>query len=682
MLAPLRLVAVAFLVGLLGAHPSDAKPAACGGGRYLLSGSALSGAPAAPSSSVVTIASTGVVIPDVCPEIRPKTLRGNRAGVTKLKVVWPSCEGFTGRVKLTAKLTESCNRLEGKVKAKKFKRPVTALLSRCGDAILDRDGGELCEPPGTDICTAACEPNFTDISLTNASVAPLSGLPVTLNGMLVLAPDSDLSGEIAVTYGSGGSATILATSDGTFSVHVGGTVLDLLADYGESVAVDGIPTRVEDALEAFATDAGSGLDPSQWTPVGQATLALLGLVNTPEFKANAEIARTLGNISPAVASSRRQIMPLSEDPGELLYRASIFCKASVYSASAAVLTILAGGCIGLTAACVGAAVTNVLTLGPIAIACAPLYVICTGGGVLTTDKVYDIVAEEWKRSPCEGGEESVYPYCSSRGTCSAGRCGVVEEPFGGNRCRCVASDACGSSAPACGGKCPGGQTCQHFDFAPGFSEHVPRHGYCLCKGAITVTINAPGGGTVYTDSVTVIGSVLDAQPGTSVEISVNGTVQATAAVDGSGGFSANVPLEKRYTAADLTLSSPSLHVQTCGAQSVPATLTPSKGQDEVRNVIGAKVVGDDAAPTTVSVTHGVLVSRFEVTWNTCPPLNKNEGRSVGIGDVSLEVGTVDCGVQPPGGFTATCSVTTSVDTSVGTLSVESTWSFDVPTPCP
>ena len=67
-----------------------------------------------------------------------------------------------------------------------------------------------------------------------------------------------------------------------------------------------------------------------------------------------------------------------------------------------------------------------------------------------------------------------------------------------------------------------------------------------------------------------------------------------------------------------------------------------------------------------------------MTWNTCPPLNKNEFvDGVLAAGQFFQVGTVDCGVTDPGGFINSCSVTASVDTSAGTVEDNATWSFNV-----
>ena len=83
----------------------------------------------------------------------------------------------------------------------------------------------------------------------------------------------------------------------------------------------------------------------------------------------------------------------------------------------------------------------------------------------------------------------------------------------------------------------------------------------------------------------------------------------------------------------------------------------------------------------VVVFNTVLVDQFRVEWLSCPPINKNEPLSFELGaGQSVSVGTVSCGVQS-GGFCQTCSVRASARTSLGTVSSNSTWAFNVK-PCP
>jgi hypothetical protein len=100
----------------------------------------------------------------------------------------------------------------------------------------------------------------------------------------------------------------------------------------------------------------------------------------------------------------------------------------------------------------------------------------------------------------------------------------------------------------------------------------------------------------------------------------------------------------------------------------------------VTNVITVNVAGA-SPPLTASATvfHAVRVTRFRVNWNTCPPLNKDEALDMVLAaGQSVRVGTVDCGTDAPVVPPVNCSVTSSVDTSVGGIDDDATWTFDVP----
>jgi len=201
----------------------------------------------------------------------------------------------------------------------------------------------------------------------------------------------------------------------------------------------------------------------------------------------------------------------------------------------------------------------------------------------------------------------------------------------------------------------------------------------------TIVLSSPADkSTVTDDSVVVSGTVAPVPPGATVAISMNGTPTLSAPVDGAGSFSVSVPLAKKATLLDLTYSNPNLSITTCGPRSTDVTVGNGKSLADVTNLIGVGVPGANP-PITASATvyHAVRITGFRVTWTDCPPLNKDESRDVVLtAGQTVTVGTVNCGVRDPGGFSATCSVTASIDTSVGGLDPEAIWSFNVPSPCP
>jgi hypothetical protein len=196
-----------------------------------------------------------------------------------------------------------------------------------------------------------------------------------------------------------------------------------------------------------------------------------------------------------------------------------------------------------------------------------------------------------------------------------------------------------------------------------------------------LTLTSPANNsTVTTDSVVVSGTVSPPPAaGGTAEVSVNGGGAVNATIDASGNFTTSVPLTKLLAAADLTLTNPDETVNACGGRAAPVIVGSGKSLADVTNTITVNVVGaQPPLAASATVVHAVRVTAFRVTWNSCPPLNKNEAINLLLtGGQQVQAGTVDCGVTPPGNFTAICSVTASVDTSVVTLADDATWNFDV-----
>ncbi len=81
---------------------------------------------------------------------------------TTVNAKWAQCGNFQ-KVKLVGKIASpACDTLSGTVKGKKLQaKSFTAKLSRCGDGILDRGGGEECDttaPDGDADCPGRCVP--------------------------------------------------------------------------------------------------------------------------------------------------------------------------------------------------------------------------------------------------------------------------------------------------------------------------------------------------------------------------------------------------------------------------------------------------------------------------------------------------------------------------------------------
>jgi hypothetical protein len=199
----------------------------------------------------------------------------------------------------------------------------------------------------------------------------------------------------------------------------------------------------------------------------------------------------------------------------------------------------------------------------------------------------------------------------------------------------------------------------------------------------SLTLVSPGNNTTVTDEFADVSGTVSNLPGAMVEISVNGVRKHLFAVDGGGNFAASAALDKRITLFDLSAPNPNLLVTSCGPQSTDIVVGNGKSLADVTNVITVNVAGA-SPPLTASGTvfHAVRVTRFRVNWNTCPPLNKDEALDIVLGaGQSMRVGTVDCGTNAPVVPPVSCSVTSSVDTSVGGIDDDATWTFDVPS-CP
>jgi hypothetical protein len=170
MLRRTSVLSAAVLVLLATAARPDAarRPAAepCTG-RYL--------APTAlllPDGDAVDVAPTRATLGDVCRPVRPKTLRATKRGTTKVRVLWRTCAGVRGRVKLRGEIVDGCTRLVGTLRGKRLRKPVDALRSRCGDGRLDVRGAEQCEPPDTPACDQRCAA-LPPVSTTTTLPGPL-----------------------------------------------------------------------------------------------------------------------------------------------------------------------------------------------------------------------------------------------------------------------------------------------------------------------------------------------------------------------------------------------------------------------------------------------------------------------------------------------------------------------------
>jgi alpha-L-fucosidase len=138
---PMRAPALLALLALLTTAAPEAsaakkkpKPAPCPAAQYAVDGDPI-GATDVRSDSIEigTLAGLGAS----CPLEGTVRTRTSRKGVTTVRARWNACPGFTGPVRLRARITDGCTRLTGKLRARKHRRAVRATRADCGDGILD-----------------------------------------------------------------------------------------------------------------------------------------------------------------------------------------------------------------------------------------------------------------------------------------------------------------------------------------------------------------------------------------------------------------------------------------------------------------------------------------------------------------------------------------------------------------
>jgi len=167
--------------------------------------------------------------------------------------------------------------------------------------------------------------------------------PVTLDGTLNVSSTGVVTGQITTTYGMGGMATIVAGSGGTVTVQVGGSLFDLMPDDPESFAINGTPLSVADALAAYVADANSGASPEQWSVPGQAMLAVVALVSTPSWAADATaVLPALGNPAGTTASLLPAFAASAGDTSDV----GVFCKLTAAGVTAGGITFCVVGTVG------------------------------------------------------------------------------------------------------------------------------------------------------------------------------------------------------------------------------------------------------------------------------------------------------------------------------------------------
>ena len=182
-------LAAALATGLLGSFRVVAEAApACRGGRFLVEGPSLIGATPNGEPDAVVIDGIRVSLTSGCGATSGRIRVAKRG--TKVNAVWPSCGGLRGKARLKARIDPTCKTMTGTFRARreKWKRSFSAKLSECGDGIVDIDGGEECEPPGTVPCDDRCQlgngsPPTTTTTVTFATTTSVNFTTTTTTTM-------------------------------------------------------------------------------------------------------------------------------------------------------------------------------------------------------------------------------------------------------------------------------------------------------------------------------------------------------------------------------------------------------------------------------------------------------------------------------------------------------------------
>src|SRR5438445_5485590 len=171
-------LAVALATGLLGSFRVVAEAApACRGGRFLVEGPPLISATLNGEPDAVVIDGISVSLMSGCGATSARIRVAKRG--TKVNAVWPSCGGLKGKARLKARIDRTCKTMTGTLRARRerWKRSFSAELSECGDGIVDIDGGEECDPPGTVACDDRC--HFTATTSTTVPPPPTTSSTTT-----------------------------------------------------------------------------------------------------------------------------------------------------------------------------------------------------------------------------------------------------------------------------------------------------------------------------------------------------------------------------------------------------------------------------------------------------------------------------------------------------------------------
>ncbi len=171
----------------------------CPSGRFRVTEGRLLPEVGSDNTEFVVLEGTTAAVTSGCPSV-PATLRAKRNGTTRIAAKWPTetpCAGLPAVADVKGRITESCAKLTGRLKAPKARpkrRPFVALRSICGDGILDPAIGEACDGAAAGICTIGCTaecacvpiPGIFLLTPDNRIARIRSSAPATIEGTLTV----------------------------------------------------------------------------------------------------------------------------------------------------------------------------------------------------------------------------------------------------------------------------------------------------------------------------------------------------------------------------------------------------------------------------------------------------------------------------------------------------------------
>jgi alpha-L-fucosidase len=148
---------------LLAAVAADAarapRPPACRSAQYTVAGDPIgAGARASATIEVGTLVGLG----DVCPLTAPAKVRVSRKGVTQVRARWDSCPGFTGPVRVRARVVDECTSVVARITAKRYRRTIRGERTDCGDGAFETAAPEVPYAPTPESLAAHPLPAWFD----------------------------------------------------------------------------------------------------------------------------------------------------------------------------------------------------------------------------------------------------------------------------------------------------------------------------------------------------------------------------------------------------------------------------------------------------------------------------------------------------------------------------------------